>query len=96
MYEESFRTPLLVRWPGKTKPGSVSDKMVMNLDFAETFLDIAGVKVPADMQGSSIVPILAGQDAGRLAEERLLPLLRVPAAAPRPSALRRADRAATS
>src|SRR5262245_400656 len=61
MYEESFRTPLLVRWPGKTKPGSTSDKMVMNLDFAETFLDLAGVKVPADMQGQSIVPILAGQ-----------------------------------
>ena len=62
MYEESFRTPLLVRWPGNTKPGSVSDKMVMNLDFAETFLDIAGVKVPADMQGASIKPILEGKD----------------------------------
>ena len=60
MYEESFRTPLLVRWPGKTKPGSTSDKMVMNLDLAETFLDIAGVPVPEDMQGRSIVPILAG------------------------------------
>ncbi len=62
MYEESFRTPLLVRWPGKTRPGSTSDKMVMNLDFAETFLEIAGVKVPEDMQGQSIVPILAGQE----------------------------------
>lgn len=62
MYEESFRTPLLVRWPGKTKPGSVSDKMVMNLDFAETFLDAAGVAIPADMQGKSIAPILAGQN----------------------------------
>jgi arylsulfatase A-like enzyme len=61
MYEESFRTPLLVRWPGKVKAGSVSDKLVMNLDFAETFLDIAGLKVPADMQGKSIVPILLGQ-----------------------------------
>jgi len=61
MYEESFRTPLLVRWPGKTKPGSVSDRMVMNLDLAETFLDIAGLPVPADMQGRSIVPILQGQ-----------------------------------
>jgi len=60
MYEESFRTPLLIRWPGKTKPGSVSEKMVMNLDFAETFLDIAGVKVPGDMQGRSIKPILEG------------------------------------
>ena len=61
MYEESFRTPLLVRWPGKTKPGSVSDKMVMNLDLAETFLDIAGVEIPTDMQGKSITPILAGE-----------------------------------
>ena len=49
MYEESFRTPLLVRWPGKTKAGSVSQSMVMNLDLAETFLDIAGLDVPADM-----------------------------------------------
>jgi arylsulfatase A-like enzyme len=62
MYEESFRTPLLVRWPGHTKPGTVSDKMVMNLDFAETFLDIAGVKVPSDMQGASMKPILEGKD----------------------------------
>ncbi|MCI0357469.1 MAG: DUF4976 domain-containing protein, partial [Planctomycetaceae bacterium] len=61
MYEESFRTPLLVRWPGKSKAGSVSDRLVMNLDLAETMLDIAGVPVPADMQGRSIVPILAGE-----------------------------------
>ncbi|MCU0877364.1 MAG: DUF4976 domain-containing protein, partial [Pirellulaceae bacterium] len=61
MYEESFRTPLLVRWPGKVEPGSVSNTMVMNLDFAETFLDIAGIEVPADMQGRSIVPVLKGQ-----------------------------------
>jgi arylsulfatase A-like enzyme len=60
MYEESFRTPLLIRWPGKVKAGSVSEEMVMNLDLAETFLDIAGLAVPADMQGRSIVPILAG------------------------------------
>jgi arylsulfatase A-like enzyme len=62
MYEESFRTPLLIRWPGNTKPGTTTDKMVMNLDFAETFLDIAGVKVPAEMQGVSFKPILEGQD----------------------------------
>jgi arylsulfatase A-like enzyme len=62
MYEESFRTPLLVRWPGHTKPGSVSKQMVMNLDFAETFLDLAGVKVPDDMQGVSFKPILEGKD----------------------------------
>lgn len=61
MYEESFRTPLLVRWPGKTKPGSVSADLVMNLDFAETFLDVAGEKTPADMQGRSFKPLLLGE-----------------------------------
>jgi arylsulfatase A-like enzyme len=61
MYEESFRTPLLIRWPGHTKPGSESKQMVMNLDFAETFLDAAGLKTPADMQGRSFVPVLEGQ-----------------------------------
>lgn len=63
MYEESFRTPLLVRWPGQVQPGTSSDKMVMNLDFAQTFLDIAGLPQPADMQGESIVPILRGKEA---------------------------------
>ena len=61
MYEESFRTPLLVRWPGKVKPGSVTADMAMNLDFAETFLDVAGIEVPADMQGRSLVPVLTGK-----------------------------------
>jgi arylsulfatase A-like enzyme len=61
MYEESLRTPLLVRWPGRVTPGSVTDKMVLNLDFAETFLDIAGVPIPPEMQGESLVPILEGK-----------------------------------
>jgi arylsulfatase A-like enzyme len=61
MYEESLKCPLLVRWPGRVKPGSVnSTDIVSNLDFAETFLGIAGVDVPADMQGRSLVPILNG------------------------------------
>ncbi|GJM34674.1 MAG: N-acetylglucosamine-6-sulfatase [Saprospiraceae bacterium] len=60
MYEESFRTPLLVRWPGKTKPGSVNTQLVQNLDLAETMLESAGVSIPADMQGKSLVPILTG------------------------------------
>lgn len=60
MYEESLRTPLLVRWPGVTKPGAVDDHIVSNVDFAETFLDAAGVNVPTDMQGRSFVPLLAG------------------------------------
>lgn len=60
MYEESLRTPFLVRWPGVAKPGGVEKRIVSNLDFAETFLDLAGVAVPADMQGRSITPLLRG------------------------------------
>ncbi len=61
IFEESVRTPLLVRWPGVTKPGTVSKDLVSNLDYAETFLDAAGLAVPAEMQGRSLVPILKGQ-----------------------------------
>ena len=59
--EESLRTPLIVKWPGVTKPGSVNEDLVSNLDFAETFLDIAGVPIPSDMQGRSLVPLLKGE-----------------------------------
>jgi arylsulfatase A-like enzyme len=61
MYEESFRTPLLVRWPGKAKPGGICTAMAMNLDFAETFLEIAGAPIPDDMQGCSLVPLFSGE-----------------------------------
>jgi arylsulfatase A-like enzyme len=61
MYEESLRTPLLVRWPGVVKAGSVNKDITSNLDFAETFLDIAGAKVPDDMQGRSLVSLLKGK-----------------------------------
>lgn len=60
IYDESFKTPLLVAWPGKVAAGSKSDELVQNLDFAQTFLEIAGVEAPADMQGESIVPVLTG------------------------------------
>jgi len=62
MYEESLRMPLLVRWPGATEPGSVDEHLVQNIDFAETFLDIAGVEPPEEMQGRSLVPLLRGED----------------------------------
>jgi arylsulfatase A-like enzyme len=61
IFEESLRTPLLVRWPGVLRPGSTIRRIVSNLDFAETFLDVAGVPIPADMQGLSLVPLLKGQ-----------------------------------
>jgi arylsulfatase A-like enzyme len=64
MYEESFRTPLLVRWPGVTSPAALDSHLVQNLDFAQTFLDIAGVDAPAEMQGRSLVPLLRGEDSG--------------------------------
>ncbi|MCB9384446.1 MAG: sulfatase [Bryobacterales bacterium] len=60
MYEESLRTPLLARWPGVIEPGRENKDLVSNVDFAETFLDIAGVEAPKDMQGRSLVPIFRG------------------------------------
>ena len=61
IFEESLRAPLLVRWPGVTKPGTATRDIVSNLDFAETFLDAAGMAAPKEMQGRSIRPVLAGQ-----------------------------------
>jgi arylsulfatase A-like enzyme len=61
MYEESLHMPLLVRWPGVISPGGSSDALVSNLDFAETFLDIANTKIPDDMQGCSLAPLLRGE-----------------------------------
>ena len=60
IFEESLRTPLLVRWPGVSRPGGVSKDLVSTLDFAQTFLDAAGLPAPAEMQGRSLRPILAG------------------------------------
>jgi hypothetical protein len=61
VYDESFKTPLLIAWPGTVKAGSRSDELVQNLDFAQTFLDAAGVPAPDDMQGLSMVPLLTGE-----------------------------------
>jgi arylsulfatase A-like enzyme len=61
IFEESLRTPLLVRWPKVVKPGSRCGRIVSNLDFAETFLEPAGLAIPAEMQGRSLVPLLAGK-----------------------------------
>jgi len=61
MYEESIRMPFLVRYPPLVKPGSVNKDIILNVDFAETFLDLAGVPIPPDMQGRSICPLLKGK-----------------------------------
>jgi len=60
MYEESIKMPLLVRWPGVSKPGLTQPAIALNVDFAQTFLDIAGAPLPADMQGRSLVPLMRG------------------------------------
>ena len=62
MYEESLRTPLIVSYPGHTKPGSVCNHLVQNIDYAPTFLALAGVQQPKDMPGRSLVPVLTNGD----------------------------------
>lgn len=69
MFEESYRTPLLISWPGVTKPGTVNEDIVSNIDLPETFLEIAGVEVPSDMQGRSMLPILKGKTPGNWRKE---------------------------
>ncbi len=64
MYQESFRTPFIASWPGEIKPGSVNNDLCQNIDWAETFLDIAGAAIPADMQGVSLLPLLKGKTPG--------------------------------
>ncbi|MDN3665179.1 sulfatase [Algibacter miyuki] len=61
MYEESFRTPLLMKYPKEIKAGTVVDGMVQNLDFAPTFLDYAGVAIPKDIQGESFRKLVNGE-----------------------------------
>jgi arylsulfatase A-like enzyme len=61
VYEESFKTPLLIRWPNEINPGITSDEMVQNLDFAQTFLEAARIEAPDDMQGKSLIPLLKGE-----------------------------------
>ncbi|MDX2179167.1 MAG: sulfatase [Bryobacteraceae bacterium] len=61
MYEESLRMPFLVRWPGVVKPGTVNRDMTLNLDFAPTFLDWAGMPASPEMQGRSMTANLRGR-----------------------------------
>ncbi len=60
MYEESIRMPFLVRWPARIAPRTRSDAIALNVDFAPTFLDAAGLPPSAAMQGRSLLPLLLG------------------------------------
>ena len=62
VYDESFKTPLLIRWPNEIKAGITSEEMVQNLDFAQTLLEAAQIKSPSDMQGESLIPLLTGRE----------------------------------
>lgn len=61
IFEESLRTPCVMRYPGVAKAGHTTAKITSNLDFAETILDVAGVPIPKDMQGRSLTPLLKGE-----------------------------------
>jgi arylsulfatase A-like enzyme len=63
IYNESFKTPLLIRWPNQITAGTTNDEMVQNLDFAQTFLEAAQIEIPDDMQGESLVPLLKGNNS---------------------------------
>jgi len=58
MFEESFRMPLLIRWPQRIRPGTRVEAMVQNIDYAPTFLAAAGVEIPKEIQGRSMLPVL--------------------------------------
>ena len=62
IYDESFKTPLLIQWPGHIAPGSTNDEMVQNLDFAQTLLEVANIEAPGDMQGESILSLLKSEN----------------------------------
>lgn len=61
MYEESLRMPFVIRWPGVVAPGTRVTPFALNVDFAPTLLEIAGLEAPADLQGRSLVPLLRGR-----------------------------------
>jgi N-acetylglucosamine-6-sulfatase len=61
MYEESLRIPLMVRYPKFVKAGSTNREMVLNIDIAPTLIELAGAKVPAGMQGTSLLPLLKNE-----------------------------------
>lgn len=67
MFEESFAMPFLIRWPGVVAPGTRSEALIQNIDYAPTFLEAAGLKIPATIQGRSLLPVL--KDGGKAPED---------------------------
>ena len=63
IYDESFKTPLMIKWPNQIKPRTTNEEMVQNLDFAQTFLEAAMIEAPKDMQGESLIPLLKGNSS---------------------------------
>ena len=61
MYEESLKTPFLIRYPKEIPAGSQVNELIQNLDYAPTFLDYANVKIPEDMQGESFRKIVSNE-----------------------------------
>jgi len=64
MFEESFRMPFLARWPGRIKAASRPDHLIQNIDYAPTFLEVAGLNTPNHVQGRSLVPLMKGNADG--------------------------------
>lgn len=64
MYEESLRMPFVARWPARIPPGTRVPEMIQNIDYAPTFLEAAGVPVPDDIQGESLLPLMGGEEPG--------------------------------
>ncbi|MEM8736438.1 MAG: sulfatase/phosphatase domain-containing protein [Planctomycetota bacterium] len=62
MFEESFRMPFLVRYPNQIQPGSRPSQLIQNIDYAPTFLELAGVEIPDEVQGQSLLPLMRGED----------------------------------
>src|SRR5690606_14770338 len=58
IYEQSLKTPFVIRYPGVIKPGTVVEELIANIDWAPTVLDLAGIKAPEEVQGRSFLPLL--------------------------------------
>lgn len=63
MFEESLKMPFVIRWPGKIRPGTSCDRLIQNIDYAPTFLAAAGMDVPEEIQGRSLLPLFKDPEA---------------------------------